>query len=202
VKRMSLFPVLALLAACGATPPPSAPVDDSLAPSFGHLDGLPATSGALVCGFVADLDELLGEFDHQVAPFDDERLNRALASARVSVVEARDDALVPQLTQAARDLRSAMRELEKGASLSSVSGNGFADDLASLGSFFAERFTQELIEMASVLGVSPDVISDATSDFEGGVAARGEEEWERSLRYFGQAIRKLEHQVEIGTPCG
>ena len=165
-----------------------------------HQAPLPATHEELVCGFVSNLDRLLNEFD-QGGVFGDDRLNRALEKARASVASARAEALVPDLTGSFRHLRAAMRELEKGAAVP-VSGNGFADDLASLGSFFAEIFTEDLIALSDLLGaVSAGALEDATLDFEDGVESRDFELWERGVTDFGQAVRTLERELDIGPPC-
>lgn len=175
-----------------------------LAPSVvfaGHSDPLPADLEGLVCGLVVDLDELLVEFDQQVGNFDDDRLNRALDKARVNVVQAREKAKLPDLTGAFRDLRAAMRELEKGAAVP-VSGSGFADDLASLGSFYAEVFVDDLIVLAAQLEAgTPESIAAATIHFLQGAADRNDGEWEAAVKQFTQAIRILDQELVIGSPC-
>lgn len=62
----------------------------------------------------------------------------------------------------------ATRELEQGAAVH-VSGNGFADDLASRGSCFAEVLTADLIALTTQLGgASPEDIQDASSTYNDG----------------------------------
>lgn len=202
-----LFPLL-LLVACSEAPtapaegPGELDLSTSLAVVDGHMDGTPASSELLVCGFVVDLDDLLAEFDQQVGPFEDDRLNRSLARARLYVLRARAAALEPDLPRTFRDLRGAMRELEKGAALP-VSGKGFADDIASLGSYMAEVFTRELIELAGQLGsVSANALEAAAADYEDGLTARSGGEWEAAVAAFGTAVWRLDREIEIGAPCG
>ncbi len=165
-----------------------------------HTEPVPEELEGAVCGFVADLDVLLSEFDDQIGPFEDERLNRALQKARAQVEEAQAYARVPELTKSFQNLKGAMGELEKGAAVP-VSGSGFADDLASLGSFFAEVFVEDLIEVASNQGaVEPETLATATTWFEAGVLERDEGEWEKSITYFLHAIRILEHELNINSP--
>jgi len=205
MDRAELLLSLLLLGACTGAPTAPAEVGSELDRSAsaaviaGHLDGTPGSSELLVCGFVADLDELLAEFDLQVGPFEDDRLNRALARARRYVVEARAAALEPDLPGTFQDLRGAMRELEKGAALP-VSGKGFADDIASYGSFMAQLFTQELIDLAELGPASADVLEAAIADYEVGVAARSVGEWEEGVTAFGRAVRRLDREVGVGAP--
>ena len=167
----------------------------------GHTDPLPVDLAGVVCGLVVDLDELLGEFDQQVGGFGDDRLNRALDKARALVVGARDRATLAEITAAGRDLRAAMRELEKGAAVP-VSGSGFADDLASLGSFFAEVFVEDLITLSTQLGVATaGTIAAATTHFHDDALARDEGQWEAALAHFNKAIRVLDRDVEVGAAC-
>ena len=94
-----------------------------------------------------------------------------------------------------------MRELEKGAAVP-VSGSGFADDLASLGSFFAEVFVSDLIDLANIQGaVDAETLEIVTTRFEAGAAAREESEWEQSVTQFLHAVRILEHALSIDPPC-
>lgn len=165
-----------------------------------HDGTLPTTLEGLVCGMIADLDDLLAEFD-LAGNFDDDRLNQALDKAYDRVVQTRAAASEPDLNRAFREWRAAMRELEKGASVP-VSGNGFADDLASLGSFYAEVVTGDLIALAAQLGAaSPAEIEDASQSFQDGMAARDASEWEQSLRDFGRAVHILSRSLDIGPPC-
>lgn len=155
----------------------------------------------VVCGFTTNLDALLEEFDHQVGDFGNDRLNRALIKARLSVAEAQIQTLIPDLTSSFQKLRAAMRELEKGAAVP-VSGNGFADDLASLGSFYAEIFVADLITQAGLQGdVDEMVLASANLKFEQGAVARDDGEWESGCAKFLQAIRILEPELNIGPPC-
>lgn len=79
---------------------------------------------------------------------------------------------------------------------------GFADDLASLGSFYVEVFTGDLIQLATQLeAAAPEEIEDATQAFLDGVAARNVDEWEQSLGDFGRAVRTLSRSLVIGPPC-
>lgn len=165
-----------------------------------HDGTLPATLEGLVCGLIGDLDDLLAEFG-LAGDFDDDRLNQALDKAYSRVVQARAAASEPDLNRAFREWRAAMRELEKGASVP-VSGNGFADDLASLGSFYAEVFTADLITLATQLAAaSSGDLEDASQSFQDGVSARDASEWEQSLRDFGRAIHILSRTLDIGPPC-
>jgi hypothetical protein len=198
--------LLALSAACGETP--VEPVDTLAAQSFDAslaanavlLDLLPGTPEELVCGFVADLDQLSEEAG-LAGDFDDDRLNRALDHARSSITEAREAATVPDLPHSFRALKAAMRELEKGDAVP-VSGHGFADDLASLGSYFGEVFTGSLINLASQLGSVPEGVMDqSVADFEDGVVERGLGEWERGVAAFGKAVSRLDSELDIGPPC-
>lgn len=206
MHRTSALCVLALLVACIETP--AEPTDVLLAldaRSFSEtaatVDVLSATPEELVCGFVEDLDQLSEEAGLAGA-FDDDRLNRALAHARRSIVEAREAATIPDLARSFRALRAAMRELEKGAALP-VSGKGFADDLASLGSYFGEVFTGNLITLTSQVGSVPGAALDAAvADFEDGVAERSLGEWERAVAAFGKAVGRLDAELDIGPPCG
>lgn len=158
------------------------------------------TPEELVCGFVADLDQL-SEEAALAGAFDDDRLDRALRRARKSIAEAREAANVPDLTHSFRALGAAMRELAK-ADAVPVSGHGVADDLASLGSYFGEVFTGSLINLTSQLGSVPEgVVDRAVADFEVGVAERNLGQWERGVAAFGKAIRRLDAQIEIGPPC-
>ena len=167
----------------------------------GHTDPLPVDLEGVVCGLVVDLDELLGGFDQQVGDFGDDRLNRALDKARAHVVGARDRATLAEITDAARDLRAAMRELEKGAAVP-VSGSGFADDLASLGSFFAEVFVEDLIALSTQLGAATaESITAATTHFHDGALARDEGQWETALAHFGKAIKVLDRDLEFDAAC-
>jgi len=175
-------------------------VEASLAENAGHPDPLRPTPEELVCGFVADLDQL-SEEAALAGPFDDARLTRALRRAKRSIAEAREAANVPDLPRSLRALTTAMGELEKGDAVP-VSGHGVAADLASLGSYFGEVFTGSLINLASHLGTMPDgVVEQAVSDFEDGVAERNLGEWARGVAAFGKAVRGLDAEMEIGPPC-
>jgi hypothetical protein len=164
-----------------------------------HNSTAPAGYEQLVCGLLVDLADFSDQFDTS-GSFDDKRLNRALARAHDHVFSAIADASIPQLTQSFADLKAAMRELEKGASVP-VSGTGFADDLASLGSFYAEIFADYLIVLATDSQlVSAAAIEDATLDYIDGMANRDISEWERALGDFGKAVRTLEREIAINPP--
>lgn len=167
----------------------------------GHTDPLPSDLESVICELVVDLDVLLGEFDLQVGEFGDDRLNRALDKARTYVAAARDRATLTEITEVARDLRAAMRELEKGAAVP-ASGSGFSDDLASLGSFFAEVFVEDLMTLSAQLGAATaETVAAATSHFDDGALARDEGEWEAALAHFSKAIRLLDRELEVGAVC-
>jgi hypothetical protein len=96
-----------------------------------------------------------------------------------------------------------MRELEKGAAVP-ASGNGFADDLASFGSFMAQLLVEDLINVTmEQRTVSADIVIQATRYLESGKALRasGVEEWERVVADFLSAIRLLDRDLSIGSPC-
>ncbi len=167
----------------------------------GDGDALPSSFEEIVCGYIFDLDELLMEFGLWEGDFGDDRLNRALLKACNHVEDAQSYALVPDLSASFKKLKGAMRELEKGAAVP-VSGTGFADDLASLGSFYAENFIRDLIEQARIQeAVDAETLATAMTKFEEGVAARVKTEWEQSVSKFLQAVRVLEHELQIGPPC-
>ena len=168
-----------------------------------HTDPQASTPEGVVCGFVTDLDVLLDEFGLVVGEFDDNRLNRALTKAGREVLAARESAEEPELVASLRSFKAAMRELEKGAAVP-VSGNGFADDLASFGSFMAQLLVEDLITVAMEQGtVSADIVIQATRYLESGKALRasGVEEWERAVADFLSAIRLLDRDLTIETPC-
>jgi hypothetical protein len=96
-----------------------------------------------------------------------------------------------------------MRELEKGATVP-VSGNGFADDLASLRSFMAQLLVEDLINVAMEQGtVGANILIEAARYLESGKALRasGVDEWERAVADFLSAIRLLDRNLSIGSPC-
>ena len=168
-----------------------------------HTDPQASTPEGVVCGFIADLDVLLDEFGLIVGGFDDDRLNRALAKAGEEVRATRESAKEPELVASLRSFRAAMRELEKGAAVP-VSGSGFADDLASFGSFMAQLLVEDLINVATEEGIATaDVLTRATGYLESGKALRapGVDEWERAVADFLSAIRVLDRSFTIGTPC-
>lgn len=153
-----------------------------------------------VCGYINDLDALLNEFDQQVAPFDDKKLNKALKIARQNVKKANAKASMADLSKSFRFLKRSMEYLEKGAAIN-VSGSGFADDIASLGSFYAQRCVENLIEAAERTGDASDVVATLAEErFVKGIAARSVnvDQWQRSVKKFRGAIRALEPQLTIG----
>jgi hypothetical protein len=168
-----------------------------------HTDPQATAPEGVVCGFIADLDVLLDEFGLVVGGFDDDRLNRALTKAGQEVLAARESAEEPELVASLRSFRAAMRELEKGAAVP-VSGNGFADDIASFGSFMAQLLVEDLINVTmEQRTVSADILIQATRYLESGKALRasGVEEWERAVADFLSAIRLLDRDLSIGSPC-
>ena len=167
-----------------------------------HGASLPATIEERVCLLVVELDNMISEYgfaEGETPTFDDDRLNRALVRARNETVSARMEVAFGSLTRGFRDLRAAVRELEKGASVP-VSGFGFAEDLAILTSGRAEFFTEDLLLLAALLGVvSVDVINEAELAYLSGVATRDTGEWETSTALFGKAIRILDRELVIGA---
>lgn len=176
----------------------------ALSPGAAIADGrdeAPPEVVETICAFNGDLEELLEEFDQQVGPFEDDTLNEALAKARRNVEKAQlriDDV---RATAAMREMRAAMRHLERGAAVPS-SGSGFADDLASLGSFFSERFIAGLIEVADSTGAaSATRVANATAYFEAGVAARDNNEWQLALANFKKSAKELERSWVTDATC-
>lgn len=167
----------------------------------GPQDPAPTEVTDVVCAFGDRLDLILGEFDQQIGPFDDGRLNRSLIMARRKVVDAQEDLTSLDATPGMRDLRAAMGFLERGADLM-VTGSGFADDIASLGSFYAEQFAGELIGAASSSGaIDNQDLDEATSFFQEGMLFRDAGEWEQALSSFTSAVRTLEHNWTTDTGC-
>lgn len=167
----------------------------------GPQDPAPTVVTDVVCAFVDRLDLILDEFDQQIGPFDDDRLNRSLIMARREVVDAQEDLTSLDATPGMRDLRAAMGFLERGADLM-VTGSGFADDIASLGSFYAEQFVGELIVAATSSGaIDEQDLDEATAFFQEGILFRDAEEWEQALSSFTSAVRTLEHNWTTDTGC-
>ena len=166
-----------------------------------HRAPLPATIEERVCTLVADLDDVIADFqftEGETPTFGDDRLNRALVRARQNVVTARMEISFGNLTRGFRSMRASVRELEKGAGVP-VSGNGFADDLAVLLSGRAEFFTEDLLLMAAMLGaVSDERVHTAELDYLEGKALRFSGEWENATVLFGRAIHKLDKELVLG----
>jgi hypothetical protein len=82
-----------------------------------------------------------------------------------------------------------------------VSGSGFADDLASLGSFFAEGFMTTLITVADQLdAVDPATIATASAYLEAGGASRDAQQWQAAVQDFTRAVSGLERELVFGPP--
>jgi hypothetical protein len=172
-----------------------------------HNAPLPATIEERVCTFIADIDDVIADFgfiEGESPNFGDERLNRALVRARHKIVESRSEISYLEFRRGFRLLAAGVKNLEKGARLP-VSGNGFADDLASLLSFRAETFTEDLLALAALLGAaSPDAIAAAELLYlEGNVArSSGIDAWQKSIQLFGDAIDELDDELILGPlPC-
>lgn len=169
--------------------------------SAGHGEPPATTIEGAVCLFVADLDDLIEEAGLTVGDFEEPRLNRSLAKAKAALLEAREAAAEPDLVASFRDLKSAMRWWEVGAALP-VSGNGFADDLASLGSFYEEVFVLDLITVAADVGAANTAtIAEASAHYDAGVAHRVNGEWRLATADFLKALKVLPRGIGSTAAC-
>ena len=182
-KLQALLLRTALLASFVALATPSAA-------SAEHGEPKAASVQELVLQLGMSLDELASDFDFEPGTtpgFDDSRFNKLLRRSRLSLEQARGHIDRAQVCEGLFKLARSVSQLEHAAdwgAAQSMSGLGFAEDLASLTSFIAESFLEDLIVLAAQEGADESTLALAIEVEASGDALRQDEEWTGAMVEF------------------
>jgi hypothetical protein len=119
--------------------------------------------------------------------FDDARFNKLVRKARRSLEQATGHVRRAQVCDGVFKLAQSVSQLEHAAdygAAQSMSGWGYADDLASLSSFIAESFLEDLIVLAGREGAEKSSLDLAIEAEASGDALRQGEEWTAAMVEF------------------
>jgi hypothetical protein len=144
----------------------------------------------LVLQLGVNLDELANTFGFEpntTPGFDDPWFNKLLRKSRLSLEQARRRVDRTQVCEGLFKLARSVSQLEHAANYGAaqnVSGWGFAEDLASLTSFIAESFLEDLVVLAGQEGADEGSLDLAIEAEASGDALRQSEEWTSAMVEF------------------
>ena len=182
-KLQATLVCAALLAAFAAIAAPNAA-------SAEHAEPKAASVPELVLQLGVSLDELASGFGFEpgtTPDFDDPWFNKLLRKSRLSLEQARGHVDRTQACEGLFKLARSVSQLEHAAdygAAQNVSGWGFAEDLASLTSFIAESFVEDLIVLAGQEGAEESSLDLAIEAEASGDALRQSAEWTGAMVEF------------------
>jgi len=172
-----------LLAALVALAAPSAA-------SAEHGEPEAASVAELVLELGVRLDELGDAFGFEpgrTPGFDDRHFNKLVRKSRLSLEHATGHVHRSQVCDGVFKLARSVSQVEHAADYGeaqNMSGWGFAEDLASLGSFIAESFLEDLIVLAGQEGADQNALDLAIAAEASGDALRQDEQWTAAMVEF------------------
>jgi hypothetical protein len=167
-------------------------------PVYADHGGPYATSVAeLLSQFGLRLEELAAEFgfDSGESPaFDEDTFNRLMRKSRMlldqSINHVDRDQICKGLYKLARSVYQLENAADYGAGVN-MSGWGFAEDLASLASFIAESFLEDLIVLSDQEGAGEEALTLAREAETTGDMLRMTEEWAAATEQFANGTCAL-----------